>query len=222
MLPYEMPPPDYEEDATTWIALADLMTGLMAIFLALSIAILLQKQNTEIQIIKNVAAVLQKNAIEVKADAKTGEIVLVHQIKFNTGEDVLTEEGKQILEKFVPVFAEAVFGDLKPQELALISSLLVEGHSDNTGEALYNMDLSTRRALAIVTYIHKMKDFPYKPDLLDRLSVSGQGQNKADKTIQGGRSEDRKVVFRFDFVDTKDGQKVGKQVENKGNHIEGK
>ena len=38
MLMYDDEPLEsYEEDATTWIALADMMTGLMAIFLALSL-----------------------------------------------------------------------------------------------------------------------------------------------------------------------------------------
>lgn len=35
----------HEEDATTWIALADMMTGLMAIFLAIAMAVLALQKN---------------------------------------------------------------------------------------------------------------------------------------------------------------------------------
>ena len=56
---------EYQEDATTWIALADMMTGLMAIFLALSIAILSMQQDKKDAIILAVSDNLKK-ALEEK------------------------------------------------------------------------------------------------------------------------------------------------------------
>ena len=79
MLMYDDEPLEsYEEDATTWIALADMMTGLMAIFLALSIAILSMQQDKKDAIIlavsDNLKKALEEKGIPANIDKKTGRL----------------------------------------------------------------------------------------------------------------------------------------------------
>lgn len=85
---------NHEEDATTWIALADMMTGLMAIFLALSIAILVMQKNDQIVIIKGVTEALQNKNIDIRFNAKTGDITLAENVAFGFGQATLTQKEK--------------------------------------------------------------------------------------------------------------------------------
>lgn len=218
MLPYqEEPIQDYEEDATTWIALSDLMTGLMAIFLALSIAILTMYKSDQIVIIKSVKDVMEKNNIETKYNEETGEIILSESIAFKVGDDQLTEQGKLFLNQFIPIYAKAIFGELTTAQQNKISRLIVEGHSDKQGGELYNMNLSSRRAYAIIAYIHTM-EFQYKQQLLHKMTVVGRGANDA---TDYNNPADRKVIFRFDFkpFDEKKGGEHAKQSNQEMNNI---
>lgn len=188
---------DHEEDATTWIALADMMTGLMAIFLALSIAILIMQQSNQIVITRDVSSVLQEKNIDIDhKEALKGNIVLSESISFDRGQAVLKPEGRAFLDNFIPVYAEAIF-ELSPEQLERISRLVVEGHTDITGSYSSNMALSNARALAILEYIDKgMGDFPHKQALLARMTAVGRGQNDANPMQNDA---DRRVIFRFDF-----------------------
>ncbi|UYZ67715.1 OmpA family protein [Moraxella bovis] len=190
---------NHEEDATTWIALADMMTGLMAIFLALSIAILVMQKNDQIVIIKGVTEALQNKNIDIRFNAKTGDITLAENVAFGFGQATLTPEGKALLDRFIPVYAEAIFHDLTPEQQDRINRLIVEGHTDSVGSYAQNMDLSTRRANAILLYVDSMPEFAHKQQLLQKMTAVGRGKNDANDNPS---DEDRKVLFRFDFKNT--------------------
>ena len=57
---YDEPVVENEDESTTWIALSDLMTGLMAIFLTLSIAILVNQNAQRDEIVQDVQQALKK------------------------------------------------------------------------------------------------------------------------------------------------------------------
>ena len=71
-------------------------------------------------------------------------------------------------------------------------NLLVEGHTDASGDEAYNLDLSQRRAQAAADYlIGKGVD-------ASRLQVEGLGSSKsvADNATAEGREANRRVVFK--------------------------
>lgn len=114
MLLYDDEPlENYEEDATTWVALADMMTGLMAIFLALSIAILSMQKDEKDAIILAVSdslmEVLKEKGISANIDKKTGRLIVSEKTNFGYGESNLKDEGKQSLDIIMPVYAKAIF-----------------------------------------------------------------------------------------------------------------
>lgn len=188
---------NYEEDATPWIALADMMTGLMAIFLALAIAILVSQQHNKIVIIKDIASELKAKNINIdQKEAEKGNIVLSERVAFDVSQAILKPEGKAFLDKFAPVYAKAIF-ELEPEKLKMINRLIIEGHTDSSGIPQKNMQLSNERAMAIINYIYTMPDFKYKYHLLRKLTVSGRGANDSNKSTV--LASDRKVVFRIDF-----------------------
>jgi len=69
------------------------------------------------------------------------------------------------------------------------TNILVVGHTDNTGSASHNQDLSVRRAEAVKAYVtsHGVSS--------SRLTTEGKGFNEpiADNTTESGRAQNRRV-----------------------------
>lgn len=74
-----------------------------------------------------------------------------------------------------------------------ITKIIVEGHTDSTGEAGYNMRLSVKRAQAIADRLQR--GVPFEPSQLD---VVGYGEEKpiAENSTRSGRATNRRVELR--------------------------
>ncbi len=74
-----------------------------------------------------------------------------------------------------------------------IRRLRIEGHTDSTGEAAYNDDLSARRAAAVEAWLvgHGIAK--------ERLESAGLGSKEPIDTneTEAGRAKNRRVVFRI-------------------------
>jgi outer membrane protein OmpA-like peptidoglycan-associated protein len=208
MLMYDDEPlEEYEEDATTWIALADMMTGLMAIFLALSIAVLSMQQSKKDAIIlavsDNLTKHLKEEGISANIDEKTGRLIVSEKTNFGYGESSLKPEGKQSLDIIMPVYAKAIFG-LTPEQQSRIDRIVIEGHTDRVGSYTSNMILSSQRANAILAHVDSMPDFAYKQRFLKKLTAVGRGENDASTPDEVANPDDRNVVIRFEFKEGDD------------------
>lgn len=205
MIIYDESIQEYEEDATSWIALSDMMTGLMAIFLALAIAILAMQQGKRDAIVLSVSQTIEQSlkekGIDVNVDKKTGRLILSSDTNFEFGQATLSQKGKNDLDVVIPVYAEAIFGKLDAEQLKSIERIVVEGHTDKVGGYAQNMTLSTQRANAILSYIDAMPVFSYKPDLLQKLTAVGRGENDAMGVDETQNLADRKVIIRIEFFD---------------------
>lgn len=208
---------DYEEDATSWIALADMMTGLMAIFLALAVAILVMQQGKRDAIILSVSQTIEKKlkekGIPVNVDKKTGRLILASDTNFEFGEAILSDKGRQDLNIVMPIYAQAIFGALNPEQLNSIERIIVEGHTDKVGNYSKNMTLSTERANAIVSYVDSLPEFQYKQEFMHKLTAVGRGENDATGDENTPNANDRKVMIRLEFKDYH-------QIDKVKNHIE--
>jgi outer membrane protein OmpA-like peptidoglycan-associated protein len=99
-------------------------------------------------------------------------------IFFKTGSDVITKESFEGLDD-VAIILEA-----NPQV-----KLQIDGHSDNTGSAERNLELSGKRAEAVMNYLIA------KGISDSRLSATGYGQTRpvADNKTKAGQSANRRV-----------------------------
>ena len=101
-------------------------------------------------------------------------------IEFEFNSDVLTRDGRRLLAEIVPSLRQ--FPDV-PVEIA--------GHADAVGSAAANMDLSRRRAQAVVDFLVERGQDP------DRFVVTAYGDTRpiASNATEEGRARNRRIEF---------------------------
>ncbi len=101
-------------------------------------------------------------------------------IEFEFNSDVLTRDGRRLLADIVPPLRQ--FPDV-PVEIA--------GHADSVGSAAANMDLSRRRAQAVVDFLVERGQDP------DRFVVTAYGDTRpiASNATEEGRARNRRIEF---------------------------
>jgi hypothetical protein len=197
--------PEIEEsgEASTYLSIGDLMSGLLMFFALLFITALLQLQQIKDQMNKEqqffVGTLINKlngNNLKVQVNPKTGDVSLRNEILFAEGSYELKPEGKKWLQKFVPVYSELIFS--KPEFQRLITRVVLEGHTSSKGSYESNMELSLLRSLSVYKYIFSDEiNFSTKSLLREKLLASGRGE--FDSEQKKDNADDRKVVFRFQF-----------------------
>lgn len=101
-------------------------------------------------------------------------------VEFQSGSAVLTEEGRTLLDELLVTMLE--FPEVP---------ILVEGHTDSDGSEEANLELSRRRAEAVVAYlVDNGTD-------LERFEVRGLGESQpiADNETPEGKAQNRRIVF---------------------------
>ena len=125
-----------------------------------------------------------KGCPEVKEEVKKVLATALQGIQFETGKDIIRPSSYGILNNVVKVMNE------NPEY-----KLSIEGHTDNKGDAAKNMDLSDKRANAVMKYIINKK--------IDsaRLRANGFGATipVASNDTEAGRSKNRRVEFKVEF-----------------------
>lgn len=112
-----------------------------------------------------------------------GKIEILDKVFFETGKDVIEGRSFALLDQVAAVL-------MSHDE---IEKLAVEGHTDDTGDAAFNQDLSQRRAAAVAAYLEKKGVAP------TRLSSAGYGPtrplvpNESEET----RARNRRVEFKI-------------------------
>lgn len=98
---------------------------------------------------------------------------------FDLNSDTLRAEGKRELDQLV--------SDLG--QLSDVQSIQIAGHTDSTGDAGYNKDLSVRRANAVKNYLLEKGVDP------SIMTTVGWGETKpiADNSTRAGRAQNRRV-----------------------------
>ncbi|MEZ4773966.1 MAG: phosphate ABC transporter substrate-binding/OmpA family protein [Bacteroidia bacterium] len=105
-------------------------------------------------------------------------------ISFRTGEFILDENAKYIIDKEFVDIARAFSN----------SRIRIEGNSDNVGSPQMNTELSRKRAQSVADYLQKEHNMP-----ANRFIVIGNGPNKpvADNSTEAGRSQNRRTDFEL-------------------------
>lgn len=125
---------------------------------------------------------MQKNIPDAKV-VRVGEGIVIEfnsKILFGFDKSTLSSEAKGNLDKLISVLQKYPDTNIEGQ-----------GHTDNTGSASYNQNLSERRAAAVSNYLS------YNGIASSRLTVIGFGESapKYDNSTENGQSLNRRVEF---------------------------
>jgi len=157
----------------------------------------MQKQKAKIKSLtgiklKVVAALKDALGDKINIDKKSGSLRLSSNILFDKGSAVLKDEAKVQLKK---AFEEYI-GTLvtNPKIKPHLDKIIIEGHTDSDGGYLYNLDLSQKRAFAVMNYLLSLdiaKRYNLKPLLvasgrayLDAIKVNGVEDKEASRRIE--------------------------------------
>ncbi|HTQ03400.1 MAG TPA: OmpA family protein [Polyangiaceae bacterium] len=112
------------------------------------------------------------------------EIVILQQVQFKTGSDVILPASDELLGEVADVLRE------HPE----IKNIEVQGHTDNRGSAAYNKKLSERRATSVVRWLTTRGDIDDS-----RLTPRGYGMDQPldDNSTEAGRQRNRRVQFKI-------------------------
>lgn len=111
---------------------------------------------------------------------EVGESITLKNVLFATGQYTLNETAQVELDKVVEMLNRNATMKIE-----------LEGHTDNTGDAAANQQLSEHRAKACYDYIVS------RGIAEERLSFRGYGESRpiADNTTEDGRAQNRRTVF---------------------------
>jgi len=115
------------------------------------------------------------------------KLVSTENVLFATGKYVLTKEAKQILDNAV--------GQIQNNKSYVVE---IEGFTDSTGPTAMNLELSRKRADAVVRYLTTQHNIP-----LRKINVLGLGEDNpnADNKTRAGRQQARRVELRVFALD---------------------
>ena len=130
-------------------------------------------------------------AMAVVADTQEEEseyvtLSLASSASFELGGSTLSAEGKAAVADMVAQF--------KGRE---VNSVIIEGHTDDSGDAAFNQDLSEKRAEAVkAEIVANMKN----PENANKITTAGYGESKpiADNSTREGRAKNRRVEIKID------------------------
>ena len=176
-------------------------------------AVLEQMVGVKAQLIQALSEELQRNRVEVTVDSQTGAITLPSEMLFAVGQNELSFNGMDYLDRFLPVYLNVLLSDeFRPY----IAEIVIEGHTDSSGKAgtdayLYNLELSQKRALSVSNYILDQQYMRYTLGLNDTnmrtlrtlVTASGRSYSALIRNADGSenRTASRRVEIKFRLKD---------------------
>ncbi|MEE1131720.1 MAG: OmpA family protein [Caryophanon sp.] len=212
-----------------WMSFADLMSALLMVFVLLLVVVVLdyredlaqkEQQIEEITSVKSdiIAALMQEfdnSNINLEIDPNTGAIQLATNILYDYNSAELTEEGVETLAQFIPKYLDILLQDEYKHE---ISTIIVEGHADNTGEYLSNLALSQERAFSVLRTIYSdtFPDFEQKEYSKKVVTANGRSSVVPIFTEVGAYDADasRRVEFLFRLKEDEKIDEIQKLVDD--------
>ena len=140
--------------------------------------------------------------LQIAVDEQTGAITMDSSILFEYNQDDLKETGAQFLAEFMPRYAKIL---LSPTYREYVSEIIIEGHTDTTGDYLFNLDLSQKRAYSVAAYCMSDANTFLKESEREALQnvISSTGKSysnpvyKADGTVDMEASRRVEILFRL-------------------------
>ena len=214
-----------EEDTGNifWITMTDLMTGLVLVFVVMFFYAYIHShfQQVEEQLAqenanKTLQETLKDEDIQATVDPVSGVVKISDLELFELNKYELSENGKQYLKKFSPVYFDSIFSNDYLNKH--IDKIVIQGHTDSQTFAgkysddeqyMKNMELSLKRAFEVANY---MTNTPYNKVNGDRLRkmIIVEGASFSQPIIENGKEDynkSRRVELKLVMKKTKQSDK---------------
>ena len=145
--------------------------------------------------LKVVAALKEALGNKIDIDKKTGSLKLASNILFEVGQASLKDEAKVELKK---AFEQYIGTLVTNKEIrSHLDKIIIEGHTDSDGSYIYNLNLSQKRALAVMEYLLTL-DFTKKHNIRPLMTASGRAYLDAIK-VNGVEDKEasRRIEIKF-------------------------
>ncbi|MFA9558321.1 OmpA family protein [Evansella sp. AB-rgal1] len=205
-----------EDESHFWPSFTDLLTAILLCFVLIFIIMMVIKSfqieemkrtidqimGVRVNLIEELNEEFGNSDLGVEIDENTGALIFNTDILFEFDDAALKPEGYSFLDEFVPTYLEVL---LEGGYEEYISEIIVEGHADNVGSYLYNMNLSQERAFSVAEYIlsERFPDRSVQEPLIEKLTVNGRSYTDGRTDEAGNYSPDdsRRVEFKFRLKD---------------------
>jgi len=145
--------------------------------------------------LKVVAALKEALGNKIDIDKKTGSLKLASNILFEVGQSTLKDEAKVELKKAFEQYIGTLVTnkEIRPH----LDKIIIEGHTDSDGSYIYNLNLSQKRALAVMEYLLTL-DFTKKHNIRPLMTASGRAYLDAVK-VNGVEDKEasRRIEIKF-------------------------
>ncbi|OGO81311.1 MAG: hypothetical protein A2Y21_10230 [Clostridiales bacterium GWC2_40_7] len=135
--------------------------------------------------------------ISADIDKKTGSVRFGEAVLFNVNSTDLNPAGQEYLKKLIPAYLSVV---LSENNREYIEQIVIEGHADDGGTYLYNLDLSQKRSYSVAGFIisSKLSMLQDGTDAEKLLAISGKSFSRP-VMVNGAvdRSLSRRVELSF-------------------------
>ncbi len=153
-------------------------------------------------IVRELSRVLSRSNINAQVDPNNGDITLDSKVFFQTNSSEIRDDGKALLDAFVPVYLGVLLQD---KYVEYIGEIIIEGHTDSSGTYLRNLKLSQDRALSVAEYCLSMSGLTIPQRQLLQRIMTAKGRANNDLVYRADGSEDmeasRRVEFKFNLKD---------------------
>ena len=175
-------------------------------------AALLAAQQTQIErlvglrsrIIEELRDELRGAGLDAMVDRNTGAIAFTGTVLFDTGKNELKQTGKDLLDAFLPIYVRTL---MREENREYVGEIIIEGHTDTSGNYLRNLGLSQERALAVASYClgSEMTRLTEQEKQALQGIITANGRSFADPVYTEDGKVDmdasRRVVFKFRMKD---------------------
>ena len=155
------------------------------------------------EIITALSRALNNATLAATVDPETGEIMLSSSVLFDTGKYEIKDDGKALLDSFIPVYLGVL---LREEYKPYLSAIIVEGHTDSTGSYTANLILSSNRALEVCQYVLNDQHLTSRQKVRLRELLTATGRGPANLILDENGIEDkaasRRVEFKFSLKDS--------------------